>query len=112
MSRALKISLGVNVALLLVIFYLVWSTATSKVEKREVLADAKACSDSVQGLAKAGQQRDQKHAPKIQAARKAAQALKEEADQIQATPPAVPGNACASAQADVDAWWKEQPHAD
>lgn len=82
-------------------------TATvAKVEQRQAVGVALDCSEGTDSLDRKAKQRHQDAAPKVQAAQQQAQQHNREADRILATSPAVPGNACASAQAELDAWWE------
>lgn len=84
-------------------------TATvAKTEKQQTVAVATKCSEGTEQLAAKAEQRRQQAAPKVQAARQKAVEHEKRALQILATPPAVPGNACASAQAELDSWWAER----
>lgn len=85
-------------------------TATvAKVEQRQATGVALECSKGTEKLETAAAQRKTAAAPKIAAAQQQAQQHNRKADQIMATPPAVPGNACASAQAELDSWWETRP---
>ena len=87
-------------------------TATvATTETKQADGVAKACGEGVKTLATQADKRHKEAAPKVEAARQQAEAHDKQADQILATPPAVPGDACASAQAVLDAWWarKAQP---
>jgi LAS superfamily LD-carboxypeptidase LdcB len=84
-------------------------TATvAKVEQRQAVGMALNCSEGTEKLETAAAQRKTAAAPKIAAAQQQAQQHNREADRIMATPPAVPGDACASAQAELDSWWAER----
>ncbi|SIQ99453.1 hypothetical protein [Pseudacidovorax sp. RU35E] len=73
-------------------------------QRDEARGDASACSDATQDLRDLADQRAAA-AKKDQAAAAAkARAHQALAQTILSTPPAVPGDACASAQARVDAW--------
>lgn len=81
-------------------------TATvAKVEQRQAVGVALECSKGTEKLETAAAQRKTAAAPKISAAQQQAQQHNREADRILATPAAVPGDACASAQAELDSWW-------
>lgn len=81
-------------------------TATvAKVEQRQATGVALECSKSTDSLALQARQREATAAPKRRQAQEKAAAHDREADRILATPPAVPGDACASAQAELDTWW-------
>lgn len=82
-------------------------TATvAKVEQRQAVGVALNCSEGTDSLDRQAKKRHQDAAPKIAAAQQQAQQHNREADRILATPPAVPGDACASAQAELDTWWE------
>lgn len=67
---------------------------------------ASVCSDAVQDLRDlADRRKSEADAARATAASKA-QAHERRADEILATPPAVPGDVCASAQHQVDSWLK------
>lgn len=84
-------------------------TATvAKVEQRQAVGVALGCSQGTEKLAEQAGQREAEAAPKRRQARDKAAEHDREADRILATPPAVPGNACASAQAELDSWWAER----
>lgn len=84
-------------------------TATvAKVEQRQAVGVALSCSEGTESLDRKAKQRHQDAAPNIAAAQQQAQQHNREADRIMATPPAVPGDACASAQAELDSWWAER----
>lgn len=79
-------------------------SATTLVERDNARAAASACSDATEDLRDLA---DKRHAEakKAQAvARAAATGRQQAANTILSTPPAVPGNACASAQVRVDGW--------
>jgi hypothetical protein len=67
---------------------------------------ASACSDSVDDLRELADKRAREAAPARAAAASKAHGHHQRADKILSTPPPVPGNACASAQARVDEWLK------
>lgn len=84
-------------------------TATvAKTEKQQTVAVATKCSEGTEKLKAAADQRETAAKPKRQAAADKAREHEKQAQQILATPPAVPGNACASAQAELDSWWAER----
>lgn len=81
--------------------------AVVAVEKKDqATGAAQECSKGVQKLETRAAERKAAAAPKIEAARAEAAELDKRADQILATPPAVPGDDCRSAQARVDTWWQ------
>ncbi|UYL85498.1 lipopolysaccharide assembly protein A domain [Acidovorax phage Aval] len=67
---------------------------------------AEACSSKVNELRTLADKRAQEAASARRAAAGRAADYNRQADQILAAPPAVPGDACASAQVRVDAWLK------
>ncbi|WP_053845520.1 hypothetical protein [Paracidovorax avenae] len=67
---------------------------------------AEACSSKVDELRTLANKRAQEAAPARRAAADRAADHNRQADRILAAPPAVPGDACASAQVRVDAWLK------
>lgn len=80
-------------------------------ETKQADGVAKACGDGVKNLSAQATKRQQDAAPKVEAARQQAEDAGKLAIEILTTPAAVPGDACASAQAALDAWWtrKAQP---
>lgn len=79
-------------------------SATTVVERDNARAAALACSDATENLRDLADRRAAE-AKKAQAvARAAANGRQQAANAILSTPPAVPGDACASAQIRVDAW--------
>lgn len=105
---ALAISLAANAAL--GYFYLDQrDTATvATTETKQADGVAKACSDGVNNLGKQAVKRHADAAPKVEAARQQAEEAGKLAVQIISAPAAVPGDACASAQAAMDAWWERR----
>lgn len=77
----------------------------AKTDVKHVEAAAQECSKGTEQLEKQGKQREADAAPKRAAAAAKAAEHNRAADRILTTPAAVPGNACASAQAELDAWW-------
>lgn len=80
---------------------------THKVEERHATGVALKCSEGTQKLETAASQREADAKPRREAAAEKALEHEKKAQQILATPPAVPGNACASAQAVLESWWEE-----
>lgn len=78
------------------------------VEERQAVGVALECSKGTEKLDAAADQRHAAAAPLIATAKDKAKDLDRQADQIMTTPPAVPGNACASAQAQLDDWWEKR----
>lgn len=65
---------------------------------------ASACSDAVEDLRELADRRKQEGEAARASAATQARAHEQRADEILAAPPAVPGDACASAQRRVDSW--------
>lgn len=78
----------------------------AKTDVKHVAAAAQECSQGTEQLQQQGKQREADSAPKRAAAAKKADEHNRTADRILTASPAVPGDACASAQADLDVWWK------
>ena len=74
-------------------------------ETKQADGVAKACSDGVDNLARQADKRHRDAAPKVEAARQDAEAAGKLAVEILTTPAAVPGDACRSAEAALEAWW-------
>lgn len=102
----LAISLAANAALGYTYLGQRDTATVAKVEQRQAVGMALNCSEGTEKLETAAAQRKTAAAPKIAAAQQQAQQHDREADRIMATPPAVPGDACASAQAELDTWWE------
>lgn len=77
----------------------------AKTDVKHVEAVAQECSQGTEQLQQQGTQREADAAPKRAAAAKKADEHNRAADRILTTPPAVPGDSCASAQSDLDVWW-------
>lgn len=78
--------------------------ATSVLQRDDARAAASACSDATEDLRDLADKRSAE-AKKAQAAARAdASGRQQAAHTILSTPPAVPGDACASAQARIDGW--------
>lgn len=84
------------------------AATTSAVHEQHAVGVALGCSQAVEALDEQAEKRRAAAAPKIAAARVQAKAADKRADVILATPPAVPGNDCSSAQARVDEWWQRK----
>lgn len=82
------------------------SATEAKVETVYITAAAKECSQATETLQAAGKKRAAENAPKAEAAKAEADKHERKADQILAASAAVPGDACKSADALVDAWWE------
>lgn len=78
--------------------------AKAEVEAQNSAKLATACSDGVSSLQAAAERRASLAETAAKAAQAAAVRAEGRAQGILATPPSVPGNACASAQAQVDDW--------
>jgi len=81
----------------------------AKTQKRDLdaaRADASACSDATDDLRALADQRAKEADAARAQARKASATRAKRADAILATPPAVPGDDCASARVRVDQWVK------
>jgi hypothetical protein len=106
---ALAVALGVSVlgnAFLGNAYLNQRDTATTvKTETVYVQAAAKECSKGTEAMATAAKKNASAAAPKRRAAASEAAKHDAQADQILAAPPAVPGDACKSAEAVVDTWW-------
>jgi len=104
----LAISLAANAALGWAYLGQRDNTTTAKVGERQAVGVAMECSKGTEQLETKAQERKAAAAPKIAEAKKQAEQHNRKADKILATPPAVPGDACASAQAVVDDWWEKR----
>lgn len=80
---------------------------THAVREQQVTAVALDCSKGTEQLETKAEERAQEAAPKREAARQQAEQRNRKADVILATPPAKPGDACASAQAMLNDWWEQ-----
>jgi hypothetical protein len=76
-----------------------------KTETVYVQAAANECSKGTEATATAAAKAASAAAPKRKAAASEAAKHDAKADQILAAPPAVPGDACKSAEAAIDSWW-------
>lgn len=83
----------------------------AKTDVKHIAGAAQECSQGTEQLQQQGKQREADAAPKRAAAAAKADEHNRTADRILTTPPAVPGDACASAQAELDSWWagREKP---
>jgi hypothetical protein len=81
---------------------------THAVREQQVAAVAVDCGKATEQLQTKAEEREQEAEPKREAAKQQAEQHNRKADVILATPPAVPGNVCASAQAVVDDWWEQR----
>lgn len=79
-------------------------TAIAEDRQANATGVATVCSASVETLDTTAKDRAAAAKPKIAAARQATVAAGVAAQQLLTSPPAVPGDDCASAQASVDAW--------
>lgn len=78
-------------------------------QRDQAQGSAKACSAGVEQLQRAARDRQADAARAIAAAQASARGHQQRAQQILSAPPAVPGDACASAGAALDAWLQERP---
>ena len=78
------------------------------VQEQHATGAAQECNKGTEQLETKAKERQAAAAPKIEAAKHKAKALDAQADQILTAPAAVPGDACASAQARLDRWWSTQ----
>lgn len=76
--------------------------------REQATAIARACSAGVERLQQLANQRAAEARQAQQAARRQALTHQQRAQQILAAPAAVPGDACASADAAIDAWLQER----
>lgn len=110
--QALLVSLGLSVAGNAALGW-AWvgareKAATTILQRDDARAVASACSDATDDLRELADKRSAE-AKKAQAiARDAATGRQKAAQTILSTPAAVPGDACASAQARVDAWLRRR----
>lgn len=81
---------------------------THEVREQQATGAAVECSNGTESLQTKAQERKEAAAPKIAAAKKQAEQHNREADRILTTPPAVPGDSCASAQKELDDWWEKR----
>lgn len=79
-------------------------SATTLVERDNARSAASACSDATEDLRDLADKRGAEAKRALAAARTAATGRQQTANAILSTPPAVPGDACASAQVRVDGW--------
>jgi len=105
---ALAISLAANVALGWAYLGQRDTATAAQTETKQADGVAQACTEGVKTLGTQAKKRHADAAPKIEAADKAAEEAGKLAIQIISTPAAVPGDACASAQAALDAWWERR----
>lgn len=84
--------------------------ATTVVERDNARSAATACSDATDDLRDLAEKRGAEAKRAQAVARSAATGRQQAAHTILSTPPAVPGDACASAQVRVDAWLKGRAH--
>jgi hypothetical protein len=78
------------------------------VREGQVQTVALACSSGTKALETAAEQRHEQGAPKVAEAASKAKELQRQAQQIQSTPAAIPGDSCASADARIATWWQER----
>lgn len=77
------------------------------VREGQAVAVALECGRGTQDIEDAAERRQQEAAPKVEEARRKADEHNREADRILQRSPA-PGDACASAQAELDDWWQRR----
>ena len=82
---------------------------TGEVKTEQATGVAQACSKGVDELAVRADERKKLAAAAMAEAKKQARTLDRQADAILATPPAAPGDDCASAQRRLDDWWEKKP---
>jgi hypothetical protein len=82
------------------------TATTAVVQQEQATGAAQACSQGTESLLTEAAENARQGAPKRAAAAQAAEIHDKRADEILATPAAVPGDDCKSAQAQVDLWWK------
>lgn len=104
----LAISLAANAALGWAYLGQRDTTTVATTETKQADGVAKACTEGVKDLGKQAAKRHAAAAPKIEAASQQAEKAGKLAVQIISTPAAVPGDACASAEAALDAWWERK----
>lgn len=81
----------------------------SGVQQSQATAMALQCSEGTEKLEQQAQARQHAAQPKIDAAAEGARHRQAEAQRILSAPAAVPGDACASADARIGAWWGARP---
>lgn len=84
------------------------SAVTHEVREQQATGVALDCSRGTENLEKQAAQRDREAEPKRRAAADRDREHQAKAQQIMSTPPAVPGDACASAQQRISSWWKDR----
>ncbi|MFV0676440.1 hypothetical protein [Variovorax sp. tm] len=107
-AQALLVALGLSVAGNAALGW-AWvgareKAATSVLQRDDAMAAASACSDATEDLRALADKRAAEAKKAQAAARSVALGHEARAQTILATPAAVPGDACASAQIRVDAW--------
>lgn len=78
---------------------------THEVREQQATGVAMKCSEGTEKLETKAAQREEEAGPARKAAADKDRQHQVKAQQILSTPPAVPGDTCASAQAVVDDWW-------
>lgn len=81
---------------------------THAVREQQATGVALKCSEGTEQLETKAKQRAAEAGPARQAAADKDRQHQAKAQQIMSTPPAAPGDACASAQAVVDTWWEQR----
>jgi uncharacterized protein HemX len=112
-ARVLAILLAVSVGLNLLAGWAYLGqrdqAVASGVRQGQATATALECSNGTEQLEQQARGRQQAAQPKIDAAADAARRRQAEAQRILSTPAAVPGDACASADARIADWWGKRP---
>ncbi len=108
---ALAISLASNASLSWAWLHARDAATELRGQRDKARADASACSDATDDLADLANKRAAAAKTAQAAAARKARAHEELAQTVLATPPPVPGDICASAQARVDKWakWRAAP---
>lgn len=108
-ARVLAILLAIAVAGDAALAYLYLGqrdkAVTYQVREGTAVATGQQCSDGTKALGAAADKREKDAGPARQAAADKNRQHQANAQRIMSTPPAVPGDACASAQVELDAWW-------
>ncbi len=101
----LAISLAANAALGWAYLGQRDAAVVAATETKQADGVAQQCSEGVKSLSTQAAKRHKEAASKVEAARQQAEDAGKLSIEILTTPPAVPGDSCASAQAALDAWW-------
>lgn len=113
-GTTLKVAIALAIALAASILGNLWlgrewlaardRATTAESQRSQAQAVASSCSASVQQLEDAAREREREAKRMQEAARSQALGHQQNAQRILASPPAVPGDTCASAGAAIDAW--------